>query len=84
MSLAPIQELLAEAESLPVDMEVETKYIRSVVESATNWIMSHQSQLVALGIPVTSIKVTTPEATIESDTMAHDDVAALAEGVDGM
>lgn len=55
VSLASIQELLREAEALPVDLESETKHIRAAVESATSWIVTNTSVLSILKIPITSV-----------------------------
>jgi hypothetical protein len=80
VSLSSIQELLKEAEALPVDLEIETKHIRAAVESATAWIAANTHVLSILQIPIVSVDLTLSAeiyAAISGDF--HHDNQAISE-----
>jgi hypothetical protein len=61
ITLQTLQSLLEECDGmLPIELELESKQIRSLVSEASDWIKSFADVLEALHIPITSIPITPP------------------------
>lgn len=57
VTLQTLQSLLQECDRIPIELELESKQIRSIVHEASEWIQSFSGVLESLHIPITSIDV---------------------------
>jgi hypothetical protein len=57
VTLETLQTFLAECDAMPIELESESKQIRSIVSEASEWIQSFSGVLQALRIPITSISI---------------------------
>jgi hypothetical protein len=83
VTLGTLQRLVEECDGLQVDLETESKQIRSIVTEASDWIQSFFDVLEALKILITSIiPERSPSTLSSSPDTTENQVTSQAERVE--
>lgn len=78
-NLQTLQALVEECDTLQVDLEQESKQIRSIVSEATNWIETFVDILGALHIPITSIIPPLPQENQEEQVNQQENLVGYGD-----